>query len=160
MKPFRRVIAVLLLAFLLPGCTVTVLERSPLPAGEPPRDASLTVSVYENRDAEEMGALLGTSARTRLYRTGAGGAELLRESTEPRWTFGPLAPGSYRIALVSWVDAAGRLHDSSADDDFELAAGDEARVSIVLRDYRALFWTTLSAAAVVLMVSFAGAIGP
>jgi hypothetical protein len=159
--PLRSVALVLLVALgplALDGCVSIGVSRADLQAppdpSAPPRGA-VTVAVYEKPADREADRHVAFPVLSELLREGRG-ETLVARSMNPTWTVPDLPPGRYRLRVTKRIDDKGNIVTlgNPGDTTFDVAAGERAVVSVVLRKVP-VFWIVVAAITVVALIVLA-----
>jgi hypothetical protein len=161
--PLLRRVALVLLVALAPlaldGCVSIGVSRADLPAppepGTPPAGA-VTVAVYEKQADREAERHADFPVLSELVRVEKGRETLVARSMNATWTVQDLPPGRYRLRVTKRIDDHGNVValDNPGDQAFDVAAGERAVVSVVLRKVP-VFWIVVLALTVVALVVLA-----
>ena len=160
--PLLRTVALALLVALAPlaldGCVSIGVSRADLQAppdpSAPPRGA-VTVAVYEKPADREADRHVAFPVLSELLREGRG-ETLVARSMNPTWTVPDLPPGRYRLRVTKRIDDKGNIVTlgNPGDTTFDVAAGERAVVSVVLRKVP-VFWIVVAAITVVALIVLA-----
>lgn len=152
----RAVSRLLLPAFTLLGqdaCVTTDVGHRVLPGSTDARSA-VEVSIHLKPRDVRAGVPFAGPVSSRLLKIDEKPPVLVRESEESRFALEGLAPGRYRVEVVRWKTPDGKAHQpkSPSSEDFRVAPGEKATVSVILSDTRGAWWAvgiTLGALVVV-----------
>jgi len=125
----RLVLAVAVAVFL--GSCVSVRASKVEGAAAESGTATVVVRVYDSVNDRDAQVLSSRHAVTELLRD-----ELRVHATdEPAWPLSDLPPGRYRVLVEHRVDETGHEQRMASSDDvtFELGAGEEVLVEVVLK---------------------------
>lgn len=154
-----RILLMALAPFALDGCVSIGVSRADLPAppepGAPPRGA-VTVAIYERPADREADRHAAFPALSELVRVEKSGETLVARSMNATWTVQDLPPGRYRLRVTKRIDDLGNVValGSPGDKAFDVAAGERAVVSVVLRKVP-VFWIVVLSLTVVALVVLA-----
>jgi hypothetical protein len=160
---FRSQVASALLIALAPlaldGCVSIGVSRADLPA--PPSSAgaetgAVTVAVYERPADREANRHASFPVLSELARVEKGGETVVARSMNATWTVQDLPPGRYRLRVTKRIDLGGNVVplQSPGDTAFDVAAGERAVVSVVLKKVP-VFWIVVAALTLVALVVLA-----
>ena len=130
---------VVLLCFTAASCVTTDVTRS-YAVAEPSR---LSVSAYRSASAAHRRRPLEAPVHTRLFRLDSDGPTLIRESQESSWSIPAVAPGRYRLEVMSWQRPNGKVTHfrSPRTETFSVASAEALEVHVILSDKRGWLWT-------------------
>lgn len=146
------VLLVVLAPLLLDGCVSIGVARAPAPL-LPGSSGSVQVNVYKNRADQRRNLLAPLPVFSELMRLEGGRERSVARSMAPAWRLSSLPPGRYRLKVTKQIDSQGNVELLSHPglEDFDLRAGEQLRLSVILRK-TPVFWIVLAALTVIALI--------
>lgn len=153
-------LAAVLLLFSFAGCLSTNVK---VRSDGTTDGAGVLVRVFSDQDAAKTGRTERSGTLVELFRLDKKGNEVfLHRSLAGEWGVTQLAPGKYRLRVVSVLDADGHIRETRSGDresDFTLKDGQTAELKVILKKTPTGLIVAASVTVIVLVVALAVIMG-
>lgn len=159
-RPPRVLVLAVLLLFsplAIDGCVSVGVDRRQVAAAEEAKPATggIEVFIYETQADRDTSRLVAYPVLSEIYRVEKTGESLVGRSMSAMWALNELSPGRYRVSVRKRITPEGDIEPlkDPQGTTFDVAAGEEARLRIVLKKVPT-GWIILGALAAAALIYF------